>query len=105
MLEAGRKRSLERLPANPEQWSGAVDARHSHADSRARGVSVARTLVLVGGLGGGVFVGAGSHGNDHVFALFAVRFRDTEDELVFVNAELGGFADGENRCLSSFGRM
>jgi len=35
------------------------------------------------------------HGDNDVFAFFVVEFGDTQDELVLAEAELRGFADGQ----------
>src|SRR5579863_8505627 len=48
-------------------------------------------LVFAGGLFRSSVLVARGHGDDDILALLAVGFRDTQDELVFVDAELRGF--------------
>src|SRR6266487_1304425 len=58
-----------------------------------------KTLVLVGGLRWGFCLFARGHGDDDVFALFAVRFWHAQDQLVLADAELRGFSDGQQHRM------
>src|SRR5262245_48808899 len=72
-----------------------VPINEGHPERIRAPVRAGLSLVFAGGLRRSRFVLARGHGNDDVLALLVVEFWYAEDELVFADAELCDFTNGQ----------